>query len=187
MSYWTDDELARFHYFVLDGAQSPGTIVAFTINGVKLNYDEVKGFGLSGVFIRFTGLGLAEIGFTLRLVDAEDRANEEKAEWQRATAPPVQGQVDRIRTVQHPVIERMRAVTARWKMQMIPVAVPATNEGGGAVMECSFKNDRKPLAQVGKPKDPKSVVTGKVPNQFDQLIEGMGNLITSELTKGKAA
>lgn len=185
MSYWTDAELARFGYFVLDGVKSPGTIVGININGVKLNYDAVKGFGLSGEFLRFTGLGLAEIGFIVRLVDEEDRAAEDSGQWQRATAPPVQGQVDRIRTVQHPVIERMRAVTNRWRLQEVPTGVPATNEGGGVTVEYTFKNDRKPLPQTGKPADPKSAVKGKVPDELDQAIEGMGKLIVAEITKGK--
>lgn len=183
-NYWTDAELDRFGYFVLDGVKSPGTIVGFNINGVKLNYDSVKGFGLSGEFLRFTGLGLAELGFIVRLVDEEDRRSEDRGEWQRATAPPVQGQVDRIRTVQHPVAERMRAVTARWRLQEVPTGIPATNEGGGITVEYSFKNDRKPLPQVGKPADPKAVAKGKVPNPRQEAIANLGKLITAELTKG---
>ena len=172
--YWTDDELARFAVFILDGVKSPGTITAFNINGVKLNYDSVKGFGLSGEFLRFTGLGLAEIGFVVRLIDEDDRAAEDRSEWQRATAPPVQGQVDRIRTVSHPVIERMRATTNRWRLQSVPVAIPATSEGGGVTVEYTFKNDRKPLPQVGKPADPKSAAKGKVPNPVQQAIADAG-------------
>ena len=174
MSYWTEFELDRFEFFILDGVVSPGVIVSFNINGVKLNYDSVKGFGLSGEFLRFTGLGLAEIGFVVRLVDEEDRAAEDRAEWQRATAPPVQGQVDRIRTVSHPVIERMRATTNRWRLQSVPVAIPATSEGGGVTVEYTFKNDRKPLPQVGKPADPKSAAKGKVPNPVQQAIADAG-------------
>ena len=168
--YWTDDELARFAVFILDGVKSPGTITAFNINGVKLNYDSVKGFGLSGEFLRFTGLGLAEIGFVVRLIDEDDRAAEDRAEWQRATAPPVQGQVDRIRTVSHPVIERMRATTSRWRLQLVPVAIPATSEGGGVTIEYTFKNERKPLPQVGKPAAPINVAEGKVPNPIAKAI-----------------
>jgi hypothetical protein len=185
MSYWTDAELARFEYFVLDGVKSPGIIVGFNINGVKLNYDSVKGFGLSGEFLRFTGLGLAEFGFIVRLVDEEDRVEEDRGEWQRATAPPVQGQVDRIRTVSHPVIERMRAVTSRWRLQEVPTDIPATGEGGGVTVEYNFKNDRKPLPQVGKPKDPVSAAKGKIPSPIDQAIDGMSKLISAELSKGK--
>lgn len=185
MSYWTEFELDRFEFFILDGVTSPGLITAISINGVKLNYDSVKGFGLSGEFLRFTGLGLAEISFTVRLVDEADRADEDRAEWQRATAPPVQGQVDRIRTVSHPVIERMRATTNRWRLQEVPFAIPATNEGGGVTIEYSFKNDRKPLPQVGKPKDPKSAAKGKVPDKFQQAIGLVGNLIKAEASKGK--
>lgn len=171
MSYWTEFEIDRFEFFILDGVVSPGVIVAFNINGVKLNYDSVKGFGLSGEFLRFTGLGLAEIGFVVRLIDEEDRAAEDRAEWQRATAPPVQGQVDRIRTVSHPVIERMRATTNRWRLQAVPVAIPATTEGGGVTVEYTFKNDRKPLPQVGKPAAPKNVAEGKVPNPVVTAIK----------------
>jgi hypothetical protein len=186
MSYWTDAELARFDFFVLDGVKSPGTIVAITINRVKLNYDSVKGFGLSGEFLRFTGLGLAELSFTLRLVDEEDRASEDRGEWRRATAPPVQGQVDRIRTVSHPIVERLRAVTNRWRLQEVAdISGLGTTDGGGVFVEVPFKNDRKPLPQVGKPKDPKSAAKGKVPSQFQQAIAGVGALIKAEITKGK--
>lgn len=184
MSYWTDAELARFDYFVLDGVKSPGVIVAITINRVKLNYDSVKGFGLSGEFLRFTGLGLAELSFTLRLVDEEDRAAEDRGEWRRATAPPVQGQVDRIRTVSHPVIERLRAVTNRWRLQEVAdISGLGTSEGGGVFIEVPFKNDRKPLPQVGKPADPKNAAKGKVPDKFDTLIEGANTLIDRALAK----
>ena len=184
--FWTEDELARFEYFLLDGMRSPGVVVAISINGVKLNYDEVKGFGLSGVFLRFTGLGLAEISFTVRCVDAQDRRNTDRAGWRRATAPPVQGQVDRIRTVSHPIVERLKATTNRWKLQNVPFEVPATGEGGGVVTEYSFKNDRKPIQQVGKPADPKSAVAGKVPNKLQQAIGLVGSLIKAEATKDKA-
>ncbi len=183
MSYWTEFELDRFEFFILDGAVSPGLIVAFVINGVKLNYDSVKGFGLSGEFLRFTGLGLAEIAFTIRLVDEADRAAEDSGEWQRATAPPVQGQVDRIRTLSHPVIERMRATTNRWRLQGVPTPIPATNEGGGVTVENSFKNDRKPLPQVGKPKPPSNAVTGKVPSKLDQALAGAGALLDAAIAK----
>jgi hypothetical protein len=184
MSYWTDDELARFEYFMLDGVKSPGTIVAITINRVKLNYDSVKGFGLSGEFLRFTGLGLAELAFTLRLVDEEDRAAEDRGEWRRATAPPVQGQVDRIRTISHPVVERLRAVTNRWRLQEVPdLSGLGTTEGGGVIIEVPFKNDRKPLPQVGKPVDPKNAVKGKVPDKLDTLIAGANTLLTAAIAK----
>jgi hypothetical protein len=182
-NYWTDAELERFPYFVLDGARSPGVVVAISINGVKLNYDEVKGFGLSGVFLRFTGLGLAEISFTVRCVDEQDRRNMDRAGWQRATAPPVQGQVDRIRTVSHPIVERLRATTNRWRLQTVPFEVPATNEGGGVVVEYGFKNDRKPLAQVGKPASPANVAEGKIENPRQQLIGGVLTLLDTALAK----
>lgn len=185
MSFWTDDELARFDYFLLDGMRSPGVVVAISVNGVKLNYDSVKGFGLSGEFLRFTGLGLAEIGFTVRCVDEQDRRNTDRAGWQRATSPPAQGQVDRIRTVAHPIISRMRATTNRWRLLTVPFEVPATNEGGGVTIEYNFKNDRKPLPQVGKPLDPKNAAKGKVQSQFQQAIAGVGALIKAEITKGK--
>lgn len=185
MSYWSEFELDRFDFFILDGVTSPGIITAISINGVKLNYDSVKGFGLSGEFLRFTGLGLAELTFTVRLVDEDDRADEDRAEWQRATAPPVQGQVDRIRTVSHPVIERMRATTPRWRLQSVPVAIPATTEGGGVTIEYSFKNDRKPLPQVGKPANPKKVSKPKVPDKFDEAFRLVGDKIREVSTRKK--
>jgi hypothetical protein len=185
-NYWTDDELARFDYFVLDGVRSPGTNTAITINRVKLNYDSVKGFGLSGEFLRFTGLGLAEISFTIELIDADDRAAEDDPKWQRASAPPVQGQVDRIRTVSHPILERMRAVTPRWRLQEVPdLSALRTSTGGGVIIEVPFKNDRKPLPQVGKPKDPLSAAKGKVPNPLQEAIAGVGALVKAEIGKGK--
>ncbi len=184
--FWTDDEEARFEYFLLDGMRSPGVVVAISINGVTLNYDEVKGFGLSGVFLRFTGLGLAEISFTVRCVDEQDRRNMDRAGWRRAAKPPVQGQVDRIRTVGHPLIERMQATTNRWRMQVVPFEVPATNEGGGVIVEYKFKNDRKPIAQVGKPAQPANAATGKIPDKLDQAIEGVGTLLTAAIGAPKA-
>lgn len=185
-SYWTDDELARFDYFVLDGVKSPGLNTAITVGRVKLNYDSVKGFGLSGEFLRFTGLGLAELSFTLELIDAEDRAAEDDPKWRRASSPPVQGQVDRIRTVSHPIIERMRAVTNRWRLQEVPdLSALRTSTGGGVIIEVPFKNDRKPLPQVGKPLPPKNAAAGKVPDKFQALIGGVGALIKAEMAKGK--
>jgi hypothetical protein len=183
MSFWTDAEIERFGYFLLDGMRSPGTVEAITINGVKLNYDEVKGFGLSGVFLRFTGMGLSEIAFTVKCADAQDRRNTDRAGWRRATAPPVQGQPDRIRTVSHPVVERLQATTNRWRLQEVPTEKLA--EGGSVTIEYSFKNDRKPLPQVGKPLPPSNAVTGKVPNPRQQAIQALGAEITAALTAGK--
>lgn len=185
MSYWSDEELGRFHYFELDGVKSPGTITAIAVNGAALNYDAVKGFGLSGEFLRFTGLGLATIDFTVRLVDEEDRQSNERGEWQRASAPPVQGQVDRIRTLKHPIIEQMRAVTGRWRMLVIPAPDLGTEEGGGVSFIYKFKNDRKPLPQTGKPVDPKNAAKGKVPDPFQQKVAAMTALVQAELAKGK--
>lgn len=185
MSFWTDEELARFAQFKLDGVLSPGTITAIAIDGVPLNYDAVKGFGLSGEFLRFTGLGLASITFTVRLVDAEDRASQDRGDWQRASAPPVQGQVDRIRTLSHPVLERLRATTARWRMTEVPTEKPATDEGGGVTVEYKFKNDRKPLPQVGKPVDPKNAAKGVVPDELEQLVAGALKQYQAEIAKGK--
>lgn len=183
--FWTEEEKERFGYFLLDGMRSPGTVTAISANGVKLNYDEVKGFGLSGVFLRFTGIGLAEVSFTVRCVDAQDRKNLDRPGWQRATAPPVQGQVDRIRTIGHPLVERMRATTARWRLQMVPFEVPATTDGGGVSVEYSFKNDRKPLPQVGKPLDPKKATTAKVPNPRQQMIANVTAQISAALGANK--
>lgn len=185
MSYWTEAERARFHYFELDGARSPGVLVGIEINGIPLKYDSQQGFGLSGEFLRFTGLGLAEWKFTLRLIDEEDRAANDAGPWRKATAPPPQGKTDRLRSVKHPVLERFRPAVTLGYLQEIPAEVPGTNEGGGVFITFPFKAYRKPLPQVGKPKTPASAVTAKVPNERQQRIEKLKAQITAELTKGK--
>lgn len=185
MSYWTEAELRRFSYFELDGARSPGVLVGIEINGIPLKYDSQQGFGLSGEFLRFTGLGLAEWKFTLRLIDEQDRADNDAGGWRKATAPPPQGKTDRLRSIKHPVLERFRPAVTLGYLQEIPAEVPATTEGGGVIITYPFKAYRKPLPQVGKPAAPASAVTAKVPNPRQQAIAKLTEQISAELTKGK--
>jgi hypothetical protein len=185
VSYWTEAEEKRFAYFELDGARSPGVLVGIEINGIPLKYDSQQGFGLSGEFLKFTGLGLAEWKFTLRLIDAEDRAANDAGPWRKATAPPPQGRTDRLRSVKHPVLERFRPAVTLGYLQEIPAEVPATTEGGGVTITYPFKAYRKPLPQVGKPKTPASAVTAKVPNANQARIADLTKQISAELTKAK--
>jgi hypothetical protein len=183
VSYWTEAERERFPYFELDGARSPGVLVGIEINGIPLKYDSQQGFGLSGEFLRFTGLGLAEWKFTLRLIDAEDRAANDAGPWRKATAPPPQGRTDRLRSIKHPVLERFRPAVTLGSLQEIPAEVPATTEGGGVTITYPFKAYRKPLPQVGKPKTPTSAVTVKIPSPGQQRIAELRATREAELSK----
>lgn len=186
--FWTEEEHASAKTVTVDGVLSPGLVEEVEINGVKINIDEVKGYGLSGTFLRETGLGLATIAFMLYMGDAKDRADLMSAKWLRAIKPSPQGTVQRIRTVTCPLIDinaSIGGITPRWRFEEIPFVQYAKNLGGGAIMWLRFKNDRKPLPQVGKPKDPKSAAKGKVPDKFQQAIGLVGNLIKAESAKGK--
>jgi len=169
--YWTDEEIARFGYFELDGVRSPGVLVAMELgDGTELKWDEQNGFGLSGSFTRFTGLGLAELKMKIRLVDAEDRTAFDSADWRRATAVPVQGQRDRIRSLRHPVTERGKPPVNLVTLRYSPFEQPATDEGGGVIVTYTFKAYRKPLPQVGKPLPPENKAEGEVTSVNQQRI-----------------
>jgi hypothetical protein len=179
MGYWTDKELERFGYFELDGARSPGVLFELDLgDGTPLQWDSQNGFGLSGEFLRFTGLGLAEFTLRLKLVDDGDRTSMDAGAWRRATAPPPQGQTDRIRSIRHPILERARPAVTLVTLQASPFETPA--EGGAVVVAYKFKAYRKPLPQVGKPAAPQNVVEGKVPNKYEQAVDAVLDLVVKE-------
>jgi len=154
-NYWTDAELARFGYFELEGARSPGVLVGMELgDGTPLKWDSQNGPALSGEFLRYMGLGLAEFKLTLRLVDEADRAAYDGAKWRAASSPPSQGQPDRKRSIRHPLLERARPAVNIVVLQSLPFEVPATSEGGGVTITYSFKVYRKPLPQPTVPKPP---------------------------------
>ncbi len=186
--FWTDDEHEAAKVVIVDGVTSPGVVEEVEFDGVKINIDEVKGYGLSGTFLRETGLGLSTIGFMLRFTDSKDRAYLQSAQWLRAIKPSPQGQVQRIRTVKFPLIDinaSIGGITPRWRFEGVPFVQYAKGSGGGAIMWLRFKNDRKPLPQFGEPAAPTSAAKGKAPDKFQQLIGGAKALFTAELTKGK--
>lgn len=156
-SYWSDAELKRFGYFELEGAKSPGVLVEMELgDGTPLKWDEQNGPALSGAFLRYMGLGLAEFKLKLRLVDSKDRALRDGADWRRASSAPPQGQPDRKRSIRHPVLERVTPAINIVTMQSIPFEQPATSEGGGAFLVYAFKAYRKSLQQPTVPKQPES-------------------------------
>lgn len=186
--FWTDEEHEASKKVTVDGVVSPGVVDEVEFNGVKVKLDEVNGYGLSGTFIRETGLGLANIAFRLFMNEAADRVEFNSANWKRAIKPSPQGVVQRIRTVKFPLIDINAAIggiTPQWVFEEVPFVVYAKQEGGGAVMWLRFKNKRKPLVQVGKPAAAANAATGKVPNKFQQAIGLVGKLITAEASKGK--
>lgn len=155
MSWWTDDELARFGYFELDGARSPGVLYAMELgDGTELKWEAQNGFGLSGEFTRFLGLGLAEFTFKLKGVDAQDRADYDAAAWRKASKPPVQGQADRPRAIRHPLLERHPVPIKFVTMRSVPFEVPGTDDGGAVELAYRFKVYRKQLPQPVTPKTP---------------------------------
>lgn len=186
--YWTDAELARFDYFELDGAKSPGVLFEMELgDGTPLKWDSQNGFGLSGEFTRFTGLGLAEFKFKLRLVDDTDRAAFDGAAWRKASKPPVQGQPDRYRAIKHPILERHPVPIKFVTMLTVPFEQPGTTEGGGAIVTYSFKAHRKQLPQPVTPKAPEAA-TGSVPeNAYQTQIAALTKRIDAELASGAPA
>lgn len=185
--FWTDDELARFGKFELDGVPSPGIVTGMTLDGTPLKWDSQNGFGLSGEFLRYTGLGLASFSFQVRLVDGEDRAAVDSAAWRRAAAPPAQGQADRKRAIRHPVLERHRTPVNFCVMLDVPFEVPQTTEGGGVLIEYKFKAHRKPLPVPVVPKSPENAAAGKVPqNPRQAAIEALTAQVAALRAKGAA-
>lgn len=182
--FWTDDELARFGYFMLAGVRSPGTVVGMTLNGTPLNWDSQKGFGLSGEFLRFTGLGLADFSFQVRLVDADDRAAVDSAAWRKAIAPPPQGQSDRRRLISHPVLDRHPVPIRECVMTEVPFELPQTEAGGGVLIEYKFKATRKPLPQPVVPKAAENAAAGKAPeNPRQAAIAALTAQVAAEQAK----
>lgn len=189
MTFWSEKEQEGYPAVLVDGVSSPGVVKTIEINGTPINYDETKGYGLDGVFLRETGLGLGTIGFGCRLVDAEDRAALMAAKWLRAIKPSPPGTPQRIRTLAHPLLDLNMAIggfTPRWRFTEIPFVQPATDEGGGGWMWLRFKNDRKQKARVGKPLDPTNAATGKVPNPRQEAIKNAAAALAVELAKGKS-
>lgn len=186
--FWTDEEHEASKKVTVDGVVSPGVVDEVEFNGVTIKLDEVNGYGLSGTFLRETGLGLATFGARLFMNEAADRVEFNSANWKRAIKPAPQGSVQRIRTVSFPLIDINAAIggiTPQWVFEGVPFVVYAKQEGGGAIMWLRFKNKRKPLPQFGKPASAANAAKGKVPDKFQQAIGLVGNLIKAEAAKGK--
>ena len=186
--FWTDEEHEASKKVTVDGVVSPGVVDEVEFDGVKVKLDEVNGYGLSGTFLRETGLGLATFGARLFMNEAADRVEFDSANWKRAIKPAPQGSVQRIRTVKFPLIDINAAIggiTPQWVFEGVPFVVYAKQEGGGAIMWLRFKNKRKPLPQVGKPASAANVATGKIPNERQQQIGLVRLRVAAEEAKGK--
>jgi hypothetical protein len=184
-NYWTDAELARFGYFELEGARSPGVLVEMELgDGTPLKWDEQNGPALSGAFLRYMGLGLAEFKLKLRLVDEKDRAARDGANWRAASSSPIQGQPDRKRSIRHPVLERVTPAINLVTMQSVPFEQPATSEGGGVIMVYPFKAWRKVLQQPTVPLPPENAEEGKVESPFQKEVAALSKSIDAALLEG---
>lgn len=176
--YWTESELARFGYFELEGARSPGVLVEMELgDGTPLKWDEQNGPALSGAFLRYMGMGLAEFKLKLRLVDATDRAARDGAKWRAAASSPVVGVPDRKRSIRHPVLERVTPAINLVTMQSVPFEQPATSEGGGVFLVYPFKAWRKIVQQPTVPLPPENAEEGKILSPFQKEVAGFNAAI----------
>lgn len=186
MSFWRDDELARFGYFELAGVRSPGLCVGIDIgDGTPLLWDEQTAMNYDGVFLRFKGLGLADFSFLCRVVDEEDRAAYDSAGWTRASSPAPQGQPQRILSIRHPVLEVAKTPVNKAYLLNSPFPVPGTSEGGGVLLSYKFKAYRKQIVRPAKPVPAANVATGKVSDPRRERVGLKQSILEKKLAAGK--
>jgi hypothetical protein len=185
VSFWREDELARFKYFELAGVRSIGTCIGIDVgDGTPLLWDEQTAMNYDGVFLRFKGLGLVEFSFLCRAVDVEDRAAYDSAAWTRASTPAPQGQPQRILSIRHPVLEIAKTPVKQAYILNSPFPGPASNEGG-VILSYKFKAYRKQIVRPAKPVAATNKAEGKIPNPRQAQIAALTTLLGQKLAAGK--
>jgi hypothetical protein len=169
-----------YDYFTLNGTESPG-LCEVVGAGSPRNWDERKGYGLSGSILVFTGNALAKFSIKIRIGYDGARGRtiaEQWAEWEtfrELVQKPPKGTRPKALEIYHPFLEDLviKSVVVEDRIQFTQV------DNGVFETEIKFHEYRAPSPSTSTPdgagkEEPKDDV--------DQMITDLGNQL-DELAK----
>lgn len=131
-------------FVILAGQRTPGIAEVQGFRSPR-NWDERRGYGLSGATLRFRGVGLASGKLIIRLTTEQDWAD-----WEAfapvVKRPPV-GERAHALDISHPILEQLdiRAVV------VTDVAQPEQDDKGVWTITIELKEYRRPVIQLSTP------------------------------------
>lgn len=165
---------APVDHVILSGSRSPGIA---TIDGASSprQWDERRGYGLSGATLVYKGLKLARFSLELRLLTAEDFDAWEA--WRPMVQRPPAGQRPQALDIEHPITEMLgiRSVVVEDVLQ------PKQTGDGEWTVEIKLLEFRAPARAVARPEasadrptpstDPVDAVIERLTAQVQELAQ----------------
>lgn len=150
-------------YVLVAGKKSPGIATILGASSPR-RWDERKGYGLSGAFVVFRGLGLSKWTVQLRLYTEEDWRTWD--EWKEVVKkPPVSAQGDlgffrrpRALDIWHPILEDLGIKSA----VVEDLLQPLQTADGEWTIEIKMIEFRRPEFNLAKPEGSEKEVTDPV-------------------------
>jgi hypothetical protein len=141
-----------YDFILLAGQQSPGRAKVAGASSPR-NWDERKGYGLSGATIVYAGDGLAK--FSVELFFWEEHHFDQWDLFAELLAKPPEGQSPTAMDIEHPLLN-----AKPWNIHSVVVEdvgqLTEVGDDGEWSVEIKFKQHREAKRSVGKPKGSKS-------------------------------
>lgn len=156
-------------FFTLSGVKSPG-IATLKGGPAACNWDERKGFGLSGSTVVFTGQNVASFSFSIELYNDEDKAGWEK--FKKLLVPPKLGSLAKALDIWHPMLAEEGITSA------VYVDRTFLDEQSPGVWSTSvnFKQYRRVKMTLAKPEASKQAPQDPVDRQIEELTAQVKSL-----------
>lgn len=158
-------------YILLSGKKSPG-IAEITGAASSRNWDERKGYGLSGAISVFKGRALAKFSVKLRFHTDQDWADwqtwkviVDKLPTRRGGTTPDSGNLD----IWHPILEDLGIKS----VGVVEVGQPEQTDNGEWQVVLKFIEYRRPVVALAKPEGSKATPVDPV----DQTIERLAGQV----------
>jgi hypothetical protein len=138
---------APIDYVLLAGRRSPG-LAELTGWSSPRNFDERRGYGLTGATVVFRGIGLASGKLIIRLLSAEDWSDWEG--FRTLVQRPLLGERARPFEIQHPILEDLGVIA----VVVTDVKQPTQTGNGEWTIEIDLKEYRRPTPAISRPEGP---------------------------------
>lgn len=159
------------------GVRTPGLCEVVNA-GSPRQWDERRGYALSGSTLVFRGIRLADFSLRLRLYSPEDwRAWHEFAP---VVARPPQGERSTALDIVHPILEEVGIRSA----VVLDVVAPAQTADGEWTVEVRMKEFRRPVVTVAPVDGSSARVESNASRDRDIQIERASGALAAELRAG---
>lgn len=149
-------------YILLANRRSPGLATLSNVSSPR-NWDERRGFALSGASVVFRGIGLARPIVTLRLVSSADF--DAWHEWRELVQRPPIGERGHAQDIWHPILEDLEIVS----VVVEDVAQPNQVEDGVWDIVIKFIEFRRPVVTLETVGSSETTPTDPVDRYIDEL------------------